>query len=300
MLFDSTGREISPPMHIAWFVLFVIAVGAAGAVFGWKVARLLIDLLSITAGNGLAAIRLACMGVGFVWPMWVLVQRRQAQWREWNEAHAKAYAPIKAPAPPMMESVAQAGIERVNYFPDLSASVPSGDERQVQRSAPAVSVKTPSVAPSDSATSVADPKLIAAYVGPNASTIVPKMLRAADGKFAWNWPVFFLAPVYLAYRKMYGPFALVFAFTVTTAFLEEWVGRNLTGLNVGASAGLGVGFYRLYWKRYERAVAEASTGQLGTAHITEALKAAGGVSPFAGVATAVVLVLLAVIAAAAQ
>ncbi|MBN8959251.1 MAG: DUF2628 domain-containing protein [Rhizobiales bacterium] len=294
MLFDPSGREIPRPIPLAWFILCIAGGVVVGGIFGWKIGRTITDVFAIASVSGLLLARIASITILSLLITGIQIQRRRDQWSEWETAHAKAYAPVAPPMKPIEKVSHPDTLERVEYFPDLAPAAPSVDRSAAATlETPASSFELPSAGVTDPpASSAADPKLMAAYVGPNASVMVAKMLRGAEGKFAWNWPIFFFAPIYLAYRKMYGPLALFLAFTLTTIFLEEWVGRNLAGLNVGAFAGLGFAFYRLYWKRYERAFEEASAAaQLDPQQIVKALKDAGGVSRLAAAITAVAIVL---------
>jgi hypothetical protein len=143
---------------------------------------------------------------------------------------------------------------------------------------------------------------IAAFIGPNPE----KFLKVYDQMVAETnrtpetrpkrtfglsglcWPAFFLGPVWMFYRKMWGWAA---GLTVL-AFGIGLLPINTHGLGAGLSAGMAVAGFRIYMLLAVNRVSKLHAAGASSSQIA----AAGGVSPVAGWCSGVVLLLAIAIA----
>ncbi|MBN2295369.1 MAG: DUF2628 domain-containing protein [Pirellulales bacterium] len=71
-----------------------------------------------------------------------------------------------------------------------------------------------------------------AFVGPKADYYLQKwasIIHAGDNNAGFNWAAFFIAPLWLAYRKMYLVFTLFWSFICVEAILEDFVCIRILG-----------------------------------------------------------------------
>jgi tetratricopeptide (TPR) repeat protein len=102
---------------------------------------------------------------------------------------------------------------------------------------------------------------VAAFVGPNAGFYLKKWharLEETGSETGFNWAAFFLAGVWLVYRKLYAGAAIFFGIIVLESMLEVWLGMPRAVLYLGSLAvSLIFGACGNYWyfSRAQKAVA---------------------------------------------
>jgi WD40 repeat protein len=111
---------------------------------------------------------------------------------------------------------------------------------------------------------------VAAFVGPNAGFYVEKWqvrLEKPGTEAGFNWAAFFLAGVWLVYRKMYVGAALFFGMIVIESMFEVWLGMPRAALYLGTlvvSLVFGACGNQWYLSRAQKAIARVR--RLGLPH----------------------------------
>lgn len=111
---------------------------------------------------------------------------------------------------------------------------------------------------------------VAAFVGPNADFYVKKWharLEETGTETGFNWAAFFLAGVWLVYRKMYLGAAIFFGMIALESMLEVWLGVPRSALYLGTlviSLVFGACGNQWYFSRAQKAIARVT--RLGLPH----------------------------------
>lgn len=77
--------------------------------------------------------------------------------------------------------------------------------------------------------------------------------QASEAKM-WNWPAFLITPIWLAYRKMYGPSVLLFSMGIALTLIEILTGWILFYLMLPIFAYVGVQANKMYFAFVQRKV----------------------------------------------
>lgn len=138
------------------------------------------------------------------------------------------------------------------------------------------------------------PNLRAAFVGDNYAYYERRWAAMArSGKlFSFNWPAFWLGFAWFAYRKMYLYAFLYVLFLVVESAIEIYLNvPDRAGLAITLAIGVATGGYANYVYRLHADKIIARIKAAGRQDVAEEAARRGGTSLFAGIASALLLLL---------